>query len=117
MKDVMQTRIASVLTAVLGLWLLLSPTFITTTGGALASTLVAGSVLTLAGIVELFWKNTVPSWISGLTAAWLLVSTSVFGMADALFWDTIAAAAIAFMAAIWDGIEISKVAQRHHIHT
>lgn len=116
MNDVTQTRIASVLTAALGVWLLLSPIFIETTGGAFVSTLIAGSILMLAGIVEFFWENTVPSWISGLTATWMFISAAVFGMIDLLFWNTIAVATIALLTAIWDGVEVGKVAQHHHIH-
>jgi hypothetical protein len=115
MKDVTQTRIASALTAALGVWLLLSPIFIETTGGALVSTLIAGSILTLAGIVEFFWENIVPSWASGLTAAWMAISTAIFGMTDLLFWNTILIAAAIFAVAIWDATEVGKVvAQRHH---
>jgi hypothetical protein len=114
MKDVTQTRIASVLTAALGVWLLLSPIFIETTGGALVSALIAGSILTLAGIVEFFWENTVPSWISGLTATWMAMSIAVFGMVDALFWNTVLVALAALTVAVWDGVEVGRVAERHH---
>lgn len=116
MNDVTQTRIASVLTAALGVWLLLSPIFIATTGGALVSALVAGSILTLAGIVEFFWENTVPGWISGLTAVWVAISAVTFSMDGALFWNTILVAVAAVMVAIWDGVEVSKVAEQHHTH-
>lgn len=116
MKDVTQTRIASVLTAALGVWLLVSPLFIETTNGALVSTLIAGSIFTLAGIVELFWENTVPSIVSGVTAVWMAISTITFNMTDALLWNTIIIAAAMLLVAIWDGIEIGKVAERHHIH-
>lgn len=116
MRDVTQTRIASVLTAALGVWLLLSPLFIETTNGALVSTLIAGSVLTLAGIVEFFWENIVPSWASGLTATWMAISTAVFGMTDVLFWNTILVAIVTLAVAVWDGTEVSRVAERHHTH-
>lgn len=117
MNEVTQTRIASILTTALGVWLLLSPLFIATTGGALVSTLIVGGVLTLAGIVEFFWENTVPSWISGLTAVWMAISTTAFDMTDGLLWNTLAAAVATLLIAVWDGVEVSKVAeQRHHTH-
>jgi hypothetical protein len=116
MNDVTQTRIASILTAGIGVWLLLLPLFVTVSGGALASTLIAGGVLALAGVVQLFWENTIPSWISGLAAAWLAFSAFVFTMADGLFWNTTIAAVAALLLAMWDGIEVDKVAERHHTH-
>lgn len=116
MDDVMQTRIASVLTAIVGIALLFSPLFMTITGGALISTYIAGGILTLAGVVQFFWENTIPSWVSGLTAAWLAISAVVFSMGGALLWTTIVAAAVAFLLAVWDGVEVDQVAQRHHVH-
>lgn len=116
MNDVIQTRIASLLTVGVGLWLLLSPLFLTIEGDALASTLVTGGILTLAGLVQTVWQNTVPSWVSGLTAIWMGVSAAIYGMTDALLWSTVIASVATFVLAIWDGIEVDRVAQRHHTH-
>lgn len=116
MDNVMQTRVASVLTAIVGIALLFSPLFVTITGGALVSTFIAGGILTLAGVIQYFWENTIPSWVSGLTAAWLAISAVVFSMSGALLWTTIAAAAVAFLLAVWDGVEVDQVAQKHHVH-
>jgi|SRR5579883_2236812 len=117
MNNVMQTRVASVLIAAVGIWLLVSPLFIATTGGALISTLAVGGVLGLAGIVQFFWENAIPSWVSGLAAAWLAVSAVVFSMDSALLWSTGLAAAATFLLALWDGIEVDQVAQEHaHVH-
>lgn len=116
MNNITQSRLASVLTALVGAWLLATPLFISITGGALASTLVTGGVLLLAGALEFFWESTIPSWLSGLTAIWMAISVYVFGMSDALFWSTLAAATATFLLAVWDGVEIEKVAQSHHTH-
>lgn len=113
MNDIMQTRIASVLTAAVGVALLFSPLFVTITGGALISTFIAGGTLTLAGVVQFFWENTIPSWVSGLTAVWLAISAVVFSMSGTLLWTTLVAAAAAFLLAMWDGVEVDQVAQRH----
>ena len=116
MDDVMQTRIASILTAVVGIALLFSPLFITITGGALISTYIVGGILALAGIVQFFWENTLPSWVSGLTAVWMAVSAVIFSMGGALLWTTLVAAAAALLLAMWDGVEVDQVSQRHHVH-
>ena len=116
MDDVMQTRVASVLTAAVGVALLLSPLFVTVTGGALISTFIAGGLLVLAGVVQVFMENTIPSWVSGLTAVWIAISAAVFGMTGTFLWVTLAAAAAAFLLAMWDGVEVDQVAQKHHVH-
>lgn len=113
MGDVMQTRLASILTALVGVGLLLLPLFISITGGALISTLVVGGVLVLAGAAQVFWESTLPSWVSGLTAVWLAVSAVVFSMSGTLLWSTLVAAAAAFLLAVWDGVEVDQVSQRH----
>jgi len=114
MNNVMQKRIASSLTAIIGVALLVSPLFVSITGGALISTFIVGGVLVLAGMVQVFWDNILPSWVSGLAAAWLLLSAIVFTMSGALLWVTLAAAAGAFILALWDGIEVDLVQQQHH---
>lgn len=116
MNDITQARIASVLMAGIGGWLMLLPLFITISNGALVSTLITGGVLGLAGIVQLFWESTVPSWVSGIAAVWAIISAFVFGMSGGLFWNTALAAVAAMLLAMWDAIEIDKVAERHHTH-
>jgi len=116
MNDTMQTRVASLLTAAIGVWLLFSPLFIGITGGALISTFITGGILVLAGAVQYFWENTLPSWVGGATAIWMAVSAVVFSMSGALVWSTLAAAAAAFILAMWDGVEVEHVVQRHHVH-
>ena len=116
MNNVMQTRIASLLTAVVGVWLLISPLFIAITGGALVSTFIVGGILVAAGIVQFFWENTVPSWVSGLTAIYMAVSAVAFSMSGGVLWSTLAAAAAAFLLALWDGAEVDQVIQQHHVH-
>lgn len=115
MNDIMQTRIASVLSAAVGVALLFSPLFVTITGGALISTFIVGGVLTLAGLTQIFWENALPSWVGGLTAIWMAVSAVVFSMSGVLLWMTLIAAAVVFLLATWDGVEIERV-QHQHVH-
>lgn len=115
MDNVMQTRVASVLTVVVGAWLLISPLFISITGAALVSTLIVGAIVVVAGAVQAFWESTFPSWVSGLAALWMAISTISFGMSGALLWSTLVAAAATFLLAVWDGIEVDQVAQRHQV--
>ena len=74
MNDKDQTRFASVLTFLAGVWVAISPTWIHVSGAALASVVITGIVIALAGFVQYFWENTLPSWIGGLAAVWLFLS-------------------------------------------
>ena len=104
-----QSQTAGLLTLVVGAWLLFSPLFITMTGAALISTMVVGGLLALAGLVELFWQNAIPSWLSAVAAVWLFVSIFVFTMSDAAAWNLAIASVAAFVLSVWDGLEIAEL--------
>jgi hypothetical protein len=113
MRDTTQSRLASVLTFLTGAWLLLSPIFISITGGALASLLVVGAILVVAGAIQYFWENTFPSWIAALAALYLFVSALSFTVSTAVMWSEIVSSVAAFIFATWDGVETSEV---HRLH-
>lgn len=113
MDNVMQSRVASVLMALVGVWLLVSPLLITITGPALISLFAVGGLLVLTGVVQFFWENTIPSWVAGLAAVWLVVSTVVFSISGAALWSQVAAAAATLLLAAWDGIEVDEVVHGH----
>lgn len=117
MDDVAQSRTASVLTVALGTWLVLSPIWISLTGGALVSLFITGGVMIFFGLVQLFTDNSLPSWIIGLAAIWLFISAFGFtGVSSTVSWNEAIAAVVAFLLSIWDGVEISHVHdRRHHI--
>lgn len=71
MNSLGQSRLASVVALLVGAWVAISPIWISVTGGALTSVIITGIVIAVAGLVQLFWKNAIPSWISGLAAVWL----------------------------------------------
>lgn len=104
-----QSQTAGLLTVGVGAWLVMSPLFITMTGSALVSTLIVGGFLALAGIVELFWQNTLPSWLSAVAAVWLFVSIFIFSMSDAAAWSLAVSAVVAFALSVWDGLEIAEL--------
>src|SRR6476659_4924063 len=105
MRERRQTVLASVLTFLVGAWILVSPVFISITGAALVSMMVAGGVLALAGLVQIFWENTLPSWTSAVAAAYLFVTAFTFTVSDAVIWNQVVAGFVAFILATWDGIE------------
>lgn len=93
---------------------MLVPTFTSLTGGALTSTLVAGGIIALAGLVQLFWENVLPSWIDGVVAIWLFISAYLFDVSTAVTWNLAIASVIAFLVALWDGTEVGTLHQTHH---
>lgn len=114
MKDQLQSQLASVLTFVVGGWLMLSPAFISADGTAVVNVLVVGAIVALAGLAQLFWTSTVPSWISALAAGWLLISTFIFNASTGFVWSVIISAIVAFVAAIWDGVEVNHLQHSRH---
>lgn len=111
MDTQMQSRIAGGLTAAVGVWLLITPLFITMTGAALTNILIVGALVALAGIAELFWKNTLPSWFGALAAVWLFVSILLFDTSSTAAWNIAISAIVTFVLSVWDGAEIAQLDQ------
>lgn len=114
MQNLVQSRIASILTVLLGVWIMLSPVFISMTGAALTNILITGGVIVVAGLIQLFWANTLPSWIVGLATVWLFISAFAFTVSNSAAWNEALAAIVTFIVATWDGFEISEF--QHHQH-
>ena len=111
-----QSTLASGLTMAVGLWLLVTPLFISMTGAALANILVVGAVIALIGLVELFWTNTLPSWLGALTAVWLFASVLLFDMSSTAAWNMALFAIATFVISIWEGLEAGQLQQGGPLH-
>ena len=109
-----QSVYASVLEVLVGAWVMLVPVFTSVTGAALVSTLITGGVIALAGLVQIFWENVLPSWIDVFVAVWLFISAYVFSYSTAAIWNLVLAAVATFLIALWDVAEVSEVHQAHH---
>jgi hypothetical protein len=112
----MQSRIASVLISLVGVWLIVSPFFITLTGAALVNTFVVGALFVIIGAVQFLWENTLPSWMAGLVAVWLGIAIAVFSLGGAALWSYAVSAVVAFVLAGWDGVEMNLAERHHHVH-
>ncbi len=112
MKDIDQSRLASTLALIVGLWVLISPAWIPMSAGAQVSTLVVGIVMVTANIVQYVARNSVPSWVNGIAAAWLFISIFVFSMSAGAVWSAVLAAIASVILALWDGAEIEHFAHR-----
>lgn len=116
MERLSQSRLASSLTIILGVWLIISPLVISISGAALTSLLITGATMFIFGLVQIFWENSLPSWINALAAVWLFVTAFIFTVSDAVVWNQVITAIIAFSLAMWDGAEIGEVSRIHHTH-
>lgn len=114
MKDREQSRVASVLAVIVGVWLLISPIWIEVGGMALISLLVVGVIFVAAGFVQYFTENVVPSWVIGVAAAWLFISTFMYELNMAAVYSQIISAIIALALAYWDGMEVTHINNRRH---
>lgn len=115
MEDLAQSRLASAITILLGIWIAVSPAFISITGAALTSTIVVGIVIALAGLVQMFWTNSLPSWIVGLAAIYLFISAFSFNLSTAATWNEVISAIVAFILATWDGVEMNSYKQHRAV--
>lgn len=113
MKSKEQSRVASVIILLIGIWVALSPIWISMTGGAVASAIITGVIIGLAGLVQLFWENEFPSWISGLASIWLFISAFLFGAGTGVHWSNILCAIAVFLLSYWDGFEVTQLRQHH----
>lgn len=117
MKTRNQSRIAVSLALLVGIWVILSPLWISVSGGALASVIIMGLVIVAASIARYFRKNVVPSLVMGLAAAWLLLSTIAYGIEAAAAWNQILSGIVLAVLAYWDWAEVTELQQgsgRHH---
>ncbi len=114
MNDLTQSRLASALALIAGAWVVLSPIWISITGGALTNILISGAVIAVLAGVQMFLKSTWPSWLMAIAAIWLFVSAFMFGMSDAATWSAALSAIATFVLANWDGFELAHFNERHH---
>ncbi len=114
MKDLTQSRIASGLTAVAGIWLLLTPLVISMTGTALTSIFITGGVILLAGLIQMIWMNVIPSWVNLLAAVWLFISAFALTMSNGAAWNQVIVAVVTFVLAAWDEVEVRDIYHRMH---
>lgn len=114
MNEVTQSRTASILTILLGGWLMLSPIWISISGWALTTLLIVGGVMALAGLVQLFTDNSLPSWITALAALVLFVAAFAYEVGDSAIWNQAVAAGVAFVLAVWDAVEVTEVHNKRH---
>ena len=112
MDDLAQSRFASTLALIIGIWVIVSSVWLPMSTNARMSTLVVGIVMVVMSIAQYFVRNSTPSLVNGFAAVWLVVSVFLYGMMAAAAWSAVIAAASVFILSWWDGVEIESY--RHH---
>lgn len=107
MDTARQIQTASVATIVLGIWVALSPLYITVEGGALISMIVVGALLAVLGLTQLFVRSTLPSMLGVILGLWLIVSSIVFSVSSAAMINMVVTGLVTFVATLWDGVEVN----------
>jgi hypothetical protein len=115
MKDRDQSRLASILSLLVGIWVVISPIWIPVSGAALVSVVVVGIIMIIAATLQFLVDVALPSWIVAIAAVWLLLSTFAFEVSTAAMYNQILSALIAFVLAYWDGMEIAHIEARRHV--
>lgn len=108
MEAKMQLRVASALTVLLGIWVAISPVFISVTGAVLVSTIVVGSLLGVLGLVQFVTRSSLPGWFGTLVGVWAILSAIFFSPSVAMVWSLILSGAAAIILGLWDGNEVEQ---------
>lgn len=114
MQDLSQSRFASTIALLAGVWAMLSPIWITMSSGMKSNVIITGAIIALMSLIQLGWKNITPSWINALAAVWLFISGFMFNATAASTWSQVITAIVVFIMATWDGAEIAHFNNQHH---
>jgi membrane-associated phospholipid phosphatase len=114
MDEKEQVKTASALNIVAGIWLALSPIWISLFGaGQFWSLYIVAGIVIVFSFIQLFSDSTLPSWLTALAAIWLFISAFALGVTTAAAWNQAITAIVAFALSVWDSVEVGHVHQRH----
>jgi hypothetical protein len=117
MNEIMQKRIASVVVALTGLWVALSPLFIDMSTTAMWNAIAAGSLLAIMGLGQLYFRSATPSVLGVLLAMWLASSAFLIDHTAAAVWSLLAASAVGFLVSLWDIVAVQDLSQHRVSHS
>ena len=100
-KDRSHLRIFAGLLIAVGVWLMVSTSFISFSGGALVSLFISASLIVLAGLIQLASVSTLPSWVVAYTGIWLCVSVFAFTLNPGSSINQLVSAVVVICLASW----------------
>lgn len=118
MRDRDQSRLASILALLVGIWVVISPVWISMSGAAMASLIIVGIIIIVSSLLQLgYGREMAPSWIVALAAVWLFISAFMFTMGAGAMYSQMISAILAFIFAVWDGVEVKNIQSHQHQHS
>lgn len=104
-----QIRGASGINLAIGIWLIIAPFLLATTGVAMLNDVVVGIAIALLAAVRVSRPavSTKPaSWINAVLGAWLIIAPFALGyISPAAFWNDIIVGAAVLILGIWSGMQ------------
>lgn len=104
MDSMLQKRTASVVVALTGLWVAVSPLFIDMPDNATWNAVIGGGLLALIGVAQMFLRSGIPSLLGMLVAVWFGFAVFIFDQSTAAMWSLGVAAAVGLVASVWDEV-------------
>lgn len=115
--DVSTIRSISVINAILGVWLIISPYILTYTSSAAKwnQTVLGAVVLVLAGLRFFAVRQAWLSFLNGLAAIWLIIAPWALNyQASAAYWNEVVVAIVVGWLAFWNSGTSTATWGRHH---
>ena len=110
-----QTKTASGINVIAGLWLMLSAYFMNL--GFSSNEFITGILIAIVSLVGLYSIEQASwvSWVAGIMGAWLLV-TPIFvtGLSTAVIWNSVIVGIIVLAMSIWSGMSSSSTMGHGH---
>lgn len=108
MRGIQSIRISSLITVLVGVWLGISVALFDLEGFSFWNQILASIAFITLGTAELYSKMKWVGWLSGLVAAWLIISTFMSGAAAGLFWNMTLGALIVLAMSAWDDAMLER---------
>ena len=116
MNHAQQAKIASGLSIIVGLWLLIAPSVIGFSGTALAtSSYVVGAIIALLAMIRMVspLQGEWMSWTNGALGLWMILAPFLYGYdTSGMLWSSIIVGLIVAGLAVWSAGE-THIANRH----
>ena len=110
-----QTKTASGINVIAGLWLMLSAYFMGL--GFSSNEFITGLIIAIVALVGFYSieQSGWVSWVNGILGVWLLATPIfVIGMTVTTLWNSIILGIVVLAMAIWEGVSASSTVGRGH---
>lgn len=100
-------QIASLVTALAGIWLGVSAGLYQLDGFAFWNQIAVGLALVVIGVAELYTRTRWVSWLAGAAAVWLIVASFIVDASALTFWSAVVTALVVLGMSAWEDNVVS----------